>query len=1645
MIATQTDNARSVPEAFKRHAEGTPDRVAVAFRERRWTYRELDQAAVLVAGGLRAAGVGPDVPVGICVPRSLELMAGIFGIWKAGGAYVPLDTAYPPARLSLMLEDCAAPVLLVSSSTAGLFRPATAKLLRIEELIAGDRASLGSDSEAPAEPDDLAYVIYTSGSTGRPKGVEIPHRALSNLVRSMARCPGFSENEMSAAISNVSFDLSVAQLFPPLSMGGCILIVPEEVTADGERLGRLIAGEGVTTLFATPASWQLLVDAGWKGHGQLTAVSCGEALPRRLAEELLVRVGSLWNAYGPTETTVFAAILRVTSGTGPVPIGGPIDNTVLVALSPDGTAVADGSAGELCIGGDGLARGYRSNPELTEARFIPAPCQPSTRLYRTGDLVRRRPDGNFEFLGRIDHQLKIRGFRVEPGEIEAALCAAPSVTAAAVVARDTPSGERQLAAFVAASAMGLSERELRAHLARTLPDYMVPVRYTFLDRLPLTPNGKADRDALRGMPLEPPAFAHESPPVDSVEETIAQIWSDVFGIGQIGAQQDFFGLGGSSLAAGQVIARIRERLGVSVSLGRFHETPTIAGLAASVRSGDGDSSPAPRPSPSNGKAFPLSSAQERVWFIEQLAPGNRAYAFQCALHFDGPLDIPVLQTCLTEIVRRHQVFRSTFGVLDSQLRQIAGEAQRVHLAVTDLRSVPEGEREAESRRLRDHEFQRPFDLGLGPPIRWSVHRLGDRSHVLLHHEHHLVHDGWSFRLFAGELLRLYSAFSQGQPTPLPEPPQFGEFALTERAWLEGPAAAQQLSYWKSYLRSGLPPLALPHDRPRPARQSFAGETLVMELPLPLCRAVREFCRREGMSLYTFLLAAFQAFTHRYTGQPVVSAGCSVANRKNMAAERVIGMFVNNVVVQSELSGDPSFLEFLREVRAWTVSAQENSDIPFDRVVAALGADRDLSYNPLFQVMFNLHDAPLPDIRLPELCVRFEEIISNHTAKFDLSVIAIPHSSQLTALGSGQDPESIRFIWEYATDLFDESTIRRMACHYSNLMEAAIVAPSRRISELALLGPEEEQRQLVAWNQTRREYPPVCIHELFEAQAARTPDAEALWYGGERVSYAELNTAANRLARYLLRLGAAPESPIGVCLRRRPDLIATILAVLKTGAPYVPIDPAYPAARRELLLEDSGARLVVTDSQAATDMRAGAAHMVFIDSERERIALESASDPGIPVGPDSLAYIIYTSGSTGRPSGVAIEHRSAGNLLHWARDFYSAGSRSRALATSSVCFDLSVFEIFVPLAWGGAVILIEDLLALPDLPASAAPTLINTVPSAMGELLRHYRLPPSVQVVNLAGEPLGEPLVRRIYEQGSGCEVFDLYGPTECTTYSTAARREPGQRPTIGRPIANTTAFVLDGNRRPVPLGVRGELYLGGAGLARGYWRREELTRDRFAEHRFGADSAGRLYRTGDLVRYLPGGDIEFLGRLDEQVKVRGFRIEPGEIEAALERRAGIRAAAVVSREDTPGQRRIVAYVESKEAGVDERELGEFLESVLPRYMVPARIFVLEALPRTPNGKTDRRLLPAPDSLPAVSIVSTRAPEHDSEHRLADIWRKALGVESVGTDDNFFRLGGDSLMAMQVVRSIEAEFERRLDLRTLFDGPTIRQVSRWLKP
>jgi amino acid adenylation domain-containing protein len=1632
------DDTATLAELFEAQTDRTPDAIAVTDGVRDVTVRELEGAATRLSRVLRRRGVGPESRVGILLERGVEPVIALLAVLKAGGAYVPLDPEHPDERLRAVLHDGGIRVVVSQSALRAAADRAGTEVVCLE----CDRAEIEAEPAerlaVSATAENLAYVLYTSGSTGTPKGVAVRQRSVVNLLHALRRAVHGDEGPRRVTLNGpLTFDTSVKQWIQLLD-GHALAVVPQEVRYDGAALRTHLLHVRADVLDCTPAQLRLLLDAaGAEPIGPARVLVGGEAIDPELWTELAARQdAAFFNVYGPTEATVDATALRISDAHSRPSLGGPVANVTAYVLDGELRPVPPGVPGELFIGGEGVARGYLNRPALTAERFAPDPFgAPGSRLYRSGDRMRWREDGTLDFLGRIDFQVKLRGLRIELGEIEALLLAEPAVRQAiAIVRRD--GGEDRIVAYVVTDDPGAGT-QLRARLAAALPPYMVPSAVVALDHLPLTRNGKVDRAALPSP--EYGARAEHAELVTETERRLAAVWTEVLGAERVGAEDNFFDLGGHSLLAARVIARVREGFGADVPLRALFESPTVRELAVRVDALTGKAQagpplvPVPRDQP-----IPLSFAQERLWFLDQLDPGTPVYNVPHAVELAGPVDADALVAAVREIVRRHEALRTAFVPGADGPVQIVLPPDVFRVERVDLTSVAEDEREAEAERRIAEESRASFDLSAGPLLRATFFRLRPDRHVLLTVAHHTASDAWSTGILYRELTALYEAFSRGEPSPLPPLAiQYADFSAWQRTWLAGDTLEEQIAYWRERLAGAPATLELPTDRARPAHQDLRGGNHRFALSATAAQGARVLARTENATLFMVLLAAFQAVLHRWSGQDDVVVGTPILTRSRPELEGLIGFFGNTLALRTRVDENLSFRDLLGRVRDATLGAYAHQDLPFERLVDALGVERALSHPPLFQVMLTLQNAPPASLALGEagLAGRRTEL---GTSRFDMTVGLIEAGEQM--LGGV----------EFAAALWDQETIARMMSHLDVLLAAAVAAPDAPLSRLSMLSAAETE-WIADFNRTERPAAAgVCVHDLFASQAALTPDAAALESGDESLTYAQVDARSNRLARRLAALGVGIDSRVAICLERSVDMPVAVLAVLKAGAAYVAVDPAYPAERIAYMLRDSRAAVLLTTDSVLQKLPVADTPVLRLDADGEAIAAESDAPLRVDVHPENLAYVLYTSGSTGLPKGAALPHRALVNLLRWQLARWEGRPAARTLQFASLSFDVSFQEIFAAWAAGGTLVLTDDdtrrdaeaLLALLRgqrverlfLPFAALQNLAETAEHVDGRL-------PELREIITAGEALRTtPQLRALFAANPGLRLDNQYGPSETHVISAHQVAEDASEwpllPPIGAPVDNTRLHVLDGRLLPAPVGVPGELFAAGENLARGYLNRPALTAERFIPDPFGAPGS-RLYRTGDRARWLPAGELEYVGRTDFQVKVRGFRVEPGEIEAALGTHPEVREAAVAVRGEG-AEKRIVAYLVPVEGAAPTlADLRAHVASRVPEYMVPAAWVMLERMPLTPSGKVDRRALPAPDD--TAEAAGRVAPRTPAEEVVAGIWARVLGV-APGVHDNFFDLGGHSLRATQVMSRIREAFGADLPLRALFEAPTVAGLA-----
>ncbi|MFJ8045501.1 amino acid adenylation domain-containing protein [Kitasatospora sp. NPDC096147] len=1615
-------DGRSVVELFAERAVAVPDASAVVAGGVRLSYGELDARVGALAAVLRARGVGAESFVGLALPRTAELVVGMLAVLRSGAAYLPLDLDYPAERLAFMVEDARPVCVLTLAATAHLV-PAGAPVLVLDgpETVA-ELAAAVPVVAAPVDPASPAYVIHTSGSTGKPKGVVVPHGALADFLAAMRADLDLGPGDGLVAVTTVSFDIAGLEIHGPLTTGAAVVLADRDTVRDPQALGALIDRHRPKVVQATPTLWHLLLaDGSCSALAGVHALVGGEALPAELAERLARATRRTTNVYGPTEATVWATSAELDrTHTGVPVIGLPFATTRAHVLDGALRPVPVGVPGELYLAGRQVVRGYLGRPGLTAERFTADPFgPPGSRMYRTGDLVRRDRSGVLHFLSRVDDQVKLRGFRIELGEVEAALTAQPGVTRAVALVREDVPGLPQLVGYVTGTA---EPGALRAGAAAVLPEYMVPGVILVLDDFPLTANGKIDRRALPapGRTAEVTGRA----PAGPVESALAEIFAEALGLPSVGAEQDFFALGGHSLPAARVVSRARSVLAAEVTIRDVFEAPTVAALAARLA---GRRSAAARPEPvplvplARPEPLPLSYAQRGLWFLQQVEGPSATYTIPFVAHLEGSPDPDALRTAAADVVARHESLRTLFGAHDGEPYQRVLTPAEAADTVT-VREVPaDGLADAVAEVLA-----RPFDVADHLPLRVALLRApGGRSSALVLALHHIAGDEASRGPLLADLQRAYAARLAGHaPAWEPLPVQYADFALRQ-AGLDG---ARDLAYWRTAL-AGLPEeVPLPVDRPHPARPSGRGGLVELRLPTELASGVRALAREAGVSVFMVAHAAVAALLHRHGAGDDVPLGSPVGGRGGeRALDGLVGFFVNTLVLRADLSGDPAFSELLARVRAVDLAALEHAEAPFGRVVEAVNPARSLGRHPLFQTMVS-HNTVTQDTSVLFGCPARTEPVDPGTARFDLEFTF--------ADTAGREELGLRVF--YSSDVFDRATAEDLGHRLISLLAQVTADPALRVSRLDLLD-ETLRGQLIEWNANDRVGDGRSVVELFAERAVAVPDASAVVAGGVRLSYGELDARVGALAAVLRARGVGAESFVGLALPRTAELVVGMLAVLRSGAAYLPLDLDYPAERLAFMVEDARPVCVLTLAATAHLVPAGAPVLVLDDpATATELADAAPALPG-PVDPGSPAYVIHTSGSTGKPKGVVVPHGALACFLETMRGELDLGPGDGLVAVTTVSFDIAALEIHVPLISGATVVLadrdtVREPRALAALIDRHRPKVVQATPTLWHALLAE-RAPAALAGVHalVGGEALPAEPAERLARATR--RTTNVYGPTEVTVWATGAELGAGHlgTPAIGRPFPETRAYVLDGTLRPVAPGVPGELYLAGRQVVRGYLGRPGLTAERFTADPYGPPGS-RMYRTGDLVRRDRSGVLHFLSRVDDQVKLRGFRIELGEVERALTAQRGVTRAVVLVREDVPGRRQLVGYVTGT---AEPAALRTGVAAVLPEYMVPAVVVALDAIPLTANGKIDRRALPAPEQ-PAGT--TGRAPAGPAETAVAEVFAEVLGAAEVGADDGFFALGGHSLLAARVAGRLRTALGAEVTVRDVFEAPTVAGLA-----
>ncbi len=1645
-------SGKCIHDLFEEQVKKTPDSIAVEFENMQMTYAQLNSAANKMANFLVKHGASEDQNIALFVERGFDMIIGLLAISKTGATYLPLDPIYPKARLFLIVDDAKPIIFLTQKSLSGSIPETNSKIVYFDDLDNYNNENPNNATWGCSQKP--AYILYTSGSTGKPKGVPITQHAVVNLVNSMTKLLRFTAQDILVAVTTISFDIAELEMYMPLFIGAKLVIATQETATDMDLLAEKIEKSNATVFQATPVTFKMLKILHWKGKKDLKLIIGGEALSKELVRYLLPRCSEIFNSYGPTETAIYSVVKNLTfedaQGEGYVPIGRPIDNTTLYALNKKLVPVPIGIPGELYIGGDGLSSGYINLPGKTDERFMINPFGkgPEEKIYKTGDLVQYFPDGNLVFLNRLDSQVKIRGFRIELGEIESAIAQHTTIKDNVVIVREDIPGDKKLVAyFIEKENQQTDLGELRQFLLTLVPDYMVPVFFVKMDAFPVTLNGKVDRNKL---PV-PEVNANQSTttyvaPVTETEKKLATIWSEVLKIDRIGLLDNFFELGGNSLNGALMIFRIKKTFRKHLPLQILFNLQTMAEISQEIDSqkpsiNKTDSLQTIPRIKGNQTIFPVSPGQKRLWFVENFEPGNLAYNMPFDYLIKGEMDVTVLENSINYLIIRHESFRTVILTQNGETIQQVLSPIPFKLKVENLEELTDEGKKRELEKYSSENEKHLFHLASYPLFIIKLIRINPTEWVLLFNIHHCITDGLSVQIFLEELGHVYTALKQQQPVNLPpQPIAYSDFAEWQNEWLQGTECKKQLDYWVNELKGAPDILQLPSDFQRPLNQTYEGDEINITIDKKTTAQLHLFSQKNHASLFVTLLSVFNVLISRYTTQEEFLIGIPVSGRKYQEQESVCGIFINNFPLRITPLENMTFSQMFEMCKRKFFQAFDNQELPIDRIVEELKVKRTANISPLFQVMFNLLNMFDEEIQLADSKMEMVDK-RRHIAQFDLSLHIF------------ETKKTLNCVFEYNTNLFKRSRIERMAGHFNELVKSLIQNPEQKIRKVPILTENEKKVVLGEWNATTVEFPEnKCIYQIFEEQVARTPDSVAIYDEKRKVTYSELNRKANKLARHLHGSGAVEGSLVGICIERGTDLLVALLAVQKAGCTYIPLDPIYPKDRLALILEDGNPVAMLTERKLLDNLPETPAKNIFIE-EVGTYENESDGNTSYTVTPETVAYLIYTSGSTGKPKGVQIQQRALVNFICSMAKKPGITPKDIMLAVTTISFDIAGLELYLPILYGATIaIATQETSMNPEL-------LIKKIEDSKATILQAtpvtFRMLNSAEWKGAKGLKIlcgGEAMPKELaYDLIRKCgELWNMYGPTETTVWSTVEKVEVDENDktgyiNLGKPIDNTFIYVLNTEFQPVPIGYPGELFIGGDGLAKGYFNLPAMTNDKFLPDPFSGIPGSRMYRTGDLVQQTEAGKLEFLNRVDSQVKIRGFRIELGEIESALAQYPSTTDSVVIVREDTPGDKKLVAYIVKKEKlETDIPELRVYLKTKIPDYMVPSAFVFIDKFPLTPNGKIDRKALPSPQEASPQEVKAYLEPQTDLEKKIAGIWCEVLKNKRIGIDENFFEIGGHSMLAVTLMVKVEKEIGIRLPLASLFDHGTIQEMAKLLE-
>ncbi|QFG00391.1 amino acid adenylation domain-containing protein [Psychrobacillus glaciei] len=1627
----------SIHKYIEKNAQNTPELLAIVTDTNSITYKELNDKSNQLARYLVKLGIKENDPVLVYLDRDIDMIISFLAILKAGGAYIPTDSIFPPERINKIALDASVKVVISQKKNLNfLFREHVKNIFMdsIDDVIA-EESTL--DIQIDYNLNSLAYIIFTSGSTGEPKGVKVPHLGLKNLVQWTIETFNIRKGERSSQYFRSAFDGSVWEIWTHLTAGSTIYFCNEDIRLNPIEIKEWLVKNKINFAIFPPTIVKELTSLRWSGEKDLRYIFTGS--DRVYESDMNDIPFKIINAYGPTEASVISTYSLIEANKPPH-IGKPIYNTQIFILDPSMNPVPIGVPGEIYISGHGLAQGYLNRKDTTKETFINHTFKllnRNFRLYKTGDIAKYLPDGNIEFIGRKDNQVKIRGYRIELGEIETILSDYQNIKESLVLVKEE-NFSKQLVAFCVLShkPLAVDEQTILSYLKTYLPDYMIPTSITLVDSWPLTANGKIDRKCLLQMLENKEITKQYTKPKTSVEKNLYKIWSQILGKENFGINDDFFQIGGHSLLLAKVKMEIYSKYKIEVPLKKLFEFTTIVELAKEISNSDSSKKLGTIKKSSIKKTMlPASFAQKRLWFLDNLIDEKSLYNTPLILNLSGNLDPVALSNSIEQVINRHESLRTTFVEHNTDVLQVISSETSFDLTVHDLSILEEVALAQNYLELLETEIHHSFDLEKGPLIRACLIRKTSQDHVLLVNMHHAITDGWSMDIFVRELNAFYEKHTAGKSLDLPELPiQYGDYATWQKDWLKEKVLANQLAYWKEQLRGELPVLQLPMDRQRPAKQTFNGNKQSIVISTELVQALKALNQKAGTTSFMTLLAAFKVLLHRYSGQNDLLVGTPISNRNKQEIENLIGFFVNTLVIRTEINKDFSFMELLKQVRETALEAYTHQDVPFERVVEEIQPARSLSHSPLFQTMFSYHNTSGAETKIGDLEVQYLQVQSKIT-KEELIV------------GISESNKRLTVSFEYNTDLFNEETIDRMLTSFHLILQDVVEKPEALIGDLEILSKEENDRIVQEWNQTEDKYPSSdTLHQLFEKQVEQSPDAPAVVFGNQSLTYSELNNRANRLFYYLQKEKSTTPKAIGIYLERGIESIVSQLAILKLGCAYVPLDPSYPDNRISYMIENSNLQSVITLEKYQNNLSHLNLVVYLIDKEQSLICQESSENFATTSMAKDLAYIIYTSGSTGKPKGVMVPHENVVNLVNWQKAQYDLHEGRKVTHLSNPAFDASIWEIYPTLCTGATLYIVEEekKIVPEDLKTWLLEKEINVsfIPTPLIEPLVELKWPKrhSLNFVLTGGDQL-----RLSKEIQLPFTLVNHYGPTETTVLATAGVVKSKDRasifPDIGKPISNTQTYVLDKSLNITPVGVTGELYIGGAGVALGYMENNEQTHKHFVSNPFTSDKESRLYKTGDLVKYLPDGRIQFVGRSDNQVSMRGYRVELGEIESVLNRIPTIQHAKVISIRSI-----LVAYIVTKKNISIENKRNsykEHLKSILPEYMLPKTYIELNAIPLTKNGKSDTFALEKlfeEEKVKKQEQSKKEKPKNEIQKKLVKIWSELLGNQNINLEDNFFELGGDSILSLRVVSKSKEE-KIFFTVRDLFANQTILELSK----